>query len=60
MSNKWRHSICDKCWELRCPAREPVRLKDISKEICCFCGEFHFSGIFVREDPEELLCKGIH
>lgn len=28
-------------------------------EGCCFCGNFHVSGIYVRHDPEGLRCGGV-
>jgi len=58
--SKWNHSMCILCWRLRRGNREPFRLKDPKETICCFCGEKHQSGIFVRADPESTICKGEH
>lgn len=62
MSSKWTHSICQKCWNEKNPDREPVHLKEefASQEACCFCGESTSAGIYVRFDPLQLRCKGIH
>lgn len=43
------HSMCETCWAKREPERVPVRLVDKEFLKCCFCGEPHNSGIFVRE-----------
>lgn len=58
--SKWTHSICDDCWHKKEPEIEPSRLVDVIGNICCFCGLLTTSGIYVREDPTELLCKGVH
>jgi hypothetical protein len=46
--SQWTHSICDDCWKQREPNREPVRITDTDPEPCCFCGQEHQSGIYVR------------
>jgi len=56
----WTHSICDMCWIKDHPDRIPVRLKGEDPRQCCFCGKEHTSGIFTREDPQALSCKGLH
>jgi len=56
----WNHSICETCWKARNPERTPTRLKVRSWETCCFCGNRHDSGIFVRHDPKTLRCQGKH
>jgi hypothetical protein len=58
--SRWSHSICAKCWYKRNPDQEPHRLVNRHVEICCYCGEQHFSGIYVRDNPAELRCKGVH
>lgn len=58
--SKWNHSICDRCWEKKEPNREPVRVVDAERELCCYCGFSHKSGIYVRADPNTLRCKGVH
>ena len=60
MSNRWTHSICDECWKKRYPERGAHRLIGASPERCCFCGKEHKSGIFVRENPADMECNGIH
>jgi hypothetical protein len=58
--SKWKHSLCDRCWKMINPGREPVRLKPdfVRDRPCCRCGETHRSGIFVRIDPNALPCRG--
>jgi hypothetical protein len=58
--SKWTHSICDACWTKRNPERAAVRLKEPTVEKCCWCGEVHESGIYVRDFPEEVPCEGVH
>jgi ribosome-binding protein aMBF1 (putative translation factor) len=58
--SKWEHAICEVCWRARQGAREPVRVVKASIETCCYCGEATRSGIYVRADPAEVVCKGIH
>lgn len=56
MSN-WNHSICDDCWLHRDPHRLPCRMTEPEPETCCFCGETHASGIYVRRNPEQMSCR---
>lgn len=58
--SKWNHSICEDCWKKKNPDREPSRLVDAVTEVCCYCMNFHKSGILVRDNPDNLLCKGDH
>lgn len=66
MSSRWTHNICDECWYKRCVeknehGREPVRvLPPYNEGRCCFCGLDNDGGIYTREDPESLMCKGKH
>jgi len=62
---KWNHSICDPCWfrkegNGRVPHRIGARM--VHPERCCFCGNYHSSGILVRIDPKsaELVCEDWH
>jgi hypothetical protein len=57
----WLHSICDACWkELRPYAPIKVKPEFIGrKEPCCSCGFEHSSGIYLREDPKEMHCRGM-
>lgn len=50
--SRWTHSICSECWNARYPGREPVALSAGPREVCCYCGARHNSGIYVREDPK--------
>ena len=58
--SKWTHSICAECWGKKNPDRQPVKTIDGPREVCCFCGQSHASGIFIRHNPEELRCEGKH
>lgn len=50
--------------------RMPVRVKDwgpkeddiepVEPGLCCYCGGLTVTGIFVREDENDVLCKGRH
>lgn len=53
----WTHPICEVCWEERNPNRQPVKVKDAETEICGFCGEHTNSGIYVRENPDNVKFK---
>jgi hypothetical protein len=65
MKSEWTHSICDRCWEERFGPesgtqqlpRAPVRLVNPPRELCCFCSEWHQSGIYVRQDPDTVECR---
>lgn len=55
------HPICDPCWLLREPHRNPYRVTDRYRETepCCFCGDPTHSGIYVHDNPNILpLCRG--
>ena len=60
--SRWNHSICVHCWAAKFGNRKPLTLReefrDEMPEICCFCGEPHGSGIYVRENPENVACNG--
>lgn len=62
------HSICADCWCWLHPraAAEPVRLdRNYPEQLCCFCGERHRSGIYVRllaaaRIRHAPVCQGDH
>lgn len=61
MLNRETHSICDECWKVRSPGRQPFRVKPewVEEEPCCFCGAKTESGIFVLEYADALShCPG--
>ncbi len=62
--SRWNHSICEECWNKRHPDREPVRIREEYRDEkpipCCYCSRPHQSGIYVRDDPATLSCRGIH
>lgn len=57
--SEWSHPICDDCWEFRSTA-QPARLIDPDLEMCCFCGNYTKSGIYIREDPEVPIYHHTH
>jgi hypothetical protein len=63
--SQWTHVICAPCWHQRHPDRpveSTVRMVEQyrSDERCCFCREITSAGIYVREDPTQVLCYGSH
>jgi hypothetical protein len=60
--SRWTHAICDVCWVKREPGRQPFQIGAglREKEKCCFCGKPTWAGIYIRTDPESLLCQGFH
>lgn len=59
--SKWNHSMCDSCWESYNPnERQPVRIVTRIVEVCCYCQKETVSGIYVRDYPDALSCKGEH
>lgn len=52
----WNQSCCELCWKQRDPDRDPVRLKEEYRqgEQCSYCGEITWSGIYVRDNPENV------
>ncbi len=58
--SEWTHIICDDCWDARHPINPSRRLDSGDEGVCCFCGKQTYSGIYVREDPKNLMCKGQH
>ena len=51
--SKWRHDICNACWEEKNKGFNPVRLKAEFRDMesCCYCGRKTMSGIVIRDDP---------
>lgn len=49
----WTAAMCERCWDVANPNREPVRVVDADAETCHACGGLTFSGIFIRKDPRE-------
>ena len=58
--SKWTHAICEGCWKKHNPNRVPIQFLLAEEEKCCFCGNITTAGIYIRHDPKELPCKGIH
>jgi len=60
VSEKWDHSICDDCWNTLRPKNKSNLMGWSQPDWCCWCSKLHRSGIFMRNDPEELRCRGDH
>jgi hypothetical protein len=55
--SEWTHRICSVCWNKREPNRRPAVVINQEFKPCCFCGTMTNAGIYVRHDPQDLLCK---
>ena len=58
--SQWTHSICEDCWDKKNPTKLADRHGPGDDDICCFCQKKHNSGIYIRENPDNLTCKGAH
>ncbi len=60
--SQWTHSICYGCWLKKDPNSDPARLKQESAEVetCCYCGNETREGIYLRDNPNNTICKGEH
>jgi hypothetical protein len=47
------------CWVRTRPQQEPTRVTVPNWERCCGCGALTISGIYLREEPEALKCRGV-
>lgn len=56
----WTHALCDECYKELERGRTPIKLREVSKDLCCNCGERQNSGILYRADPNTLMCDGEH
>ena len=56
----WTHIICKKCYNFIYPGRQPITIKDPEEEKCCKCGIPNRDGVFLRGNPNEFNCKGVH
>jgi hypothetical protein len=59
----WTHNICACCWNKKNPDKPTNLCMHTVKEdeaVCCFCGQTNYDGIYVREHPDDCLCKGNH
>ncbi len=56
-NGNWNHAVCDACWEKKVPGRDPVRIVEATKEVCCLCGADTQSGIWVRANPANMSCR---
>lgn len=62
MSNRgpWTHSLCLRCWMGRNTFHLPYVKDTFPADTCCACAATHTSGIYCRESPDAMLCKGEH
>jgi hypothetical protein len=58
--SRFTHAACEGCWGREKGYKEPQRVRRPEMERCCFCGNTTLSGIYTREAPEKLTCKGIY
>lgn len=58
--SRWTHSLCDECYAVLQPGREPSRIVQADMEACCRCCAMHQSGIYYRANPEHMACGGKH
>jgi hypothetical protein len=55
---RWRTvAICQRCWLIEEPGREPVRLAEPEPEPCYRCEETTRSGIYVRRYADEKTAR---
>ncbi len=59
MRSKWTHVICVECW-LERNSNDPITVKGGMRELCCYCGRSTNGGIYVRDNPNDLRCRGEH
>lgn len=70
---EWTHRICERCWfddeNLSTTDdgayRTPVQVinpetKVPDPGVCCTCGGLTITGIYMRKNENDLLCKGRH
>ena len=50
----WTHVICEKCWKDTGHDFEPTRFIPPETEICCYCGVETNSGIYIRNNPDNV------
>lgn len=55
----WTHALCDRCWAMRNGVQASAIMNEIETEKCCQCGKV-CRGIFIREDPSLMRCRGKH
>lgn len=47
----WTQAVCEPCWAVSQPGREPARMNLAPEETCSYCGHRTQAGIYVRQDP---------
>lgn len=50
----WTQPICDDCWDEQRPDRPSPRTETGEPEICSWCGLATMSGIYLRENPDNV------
>lgn len=54
------HSICDYCWHVQHGRGMPARSSRPGRDVCCFCGTVHQSGITELLHHNDAPCGSIH
>lgn len=60
--SRWTHRLCVGCWEAGPgeDGRLPVTVRGIAPSPCCRCDAMATGdGIYVRNDPATMACRGI-
>lgn len=65
MVSRFTHAVCERCWIARNTnaddsIRVPTRLTEPEARICCYCAHVTIIGVFVRDNPANTMCGGIH
>jgi hypothetical protein len=56
--SNWTHAICVECWNKRHPDRPTAGRGVGASHACCFCARPTSDGIYVRESPANVSCRG--
>lgn len=51
--SRWNHVVCEHCYFLLRPGREPTRARNQPSQPCCYCGDCTSDGIYYRAEPTE-------
>lgn len=55
--SRWTHPVCDGCYQILEPGREPIKIEPEHREqeVCCYCGSIDWDGIYYRYDPQKMM-----
>ncbi len=54
------HPICDYCWHVQHGRGMPTRAPRPTRDVCCFCGSAHQSGIVELLHHNDAPCRATH